>query len=98
MYTFDSELGCSSKNTSPQNRNLWWQLVMRIRLNYYPDPGSGNPPYKSGSGSKEKLLIKFNFSKFCGKNVITDMEKQLYIKLAKVSRGQLRSQKSCKVL
>ena len=30
--------------------------VMRIRLNYYtdPDPGSGNPPYKSGCGSKEK--------------------------------------------
>ena len=68
---------------------------MRIRLNYYtdpdPDPGSGNPPYKSGSGSKEKLLIKLK------KSVLTDMEKQFYIKLAKVPRGQLRSQKSCKV-
>ena len=38
-------------------------------MNYYtdPDPGSENPPYKSGSGSKEKNLSKFNSSKFCGK-------------------------------
>ena len=50
-------------------RNPINTAVMRIRLNYYsdPDPGSGNPPYKSGSGFKEKLLIKFNFLKFCGK-------------------------------
>ena len=77
------------------------QSVMLIRLNYYtdPDPGSGNPPYKSGSRIRiqGKNLTKFNFSKFCGKNVLTDIEQQLYIKLAKVPRGQLRSQKSCKV-
>ena len=44
-----------------------------------------------------KNLTKFNFSKFCGKKrtVLTDIEKQLF--LAKVPRGQLRSQKSCQV-
>ena len=61
-----------------------------LHTNSDPDPGSG-------SGSKEKLLIKFNSSTFCGKNVLTDLEKQLYIKLAKVPRGQLRLQKGCKV-
>ena len=70
---------------------------MRIRLNYYtdPDPGSGNPPYKSGS--KEKTSQNSIFPNFVEKNVLTDIEQQLYIKLAKVPRGQLRSQKSCKV-
>ena len=39
------------------------QAVMRIRLNNYtdPDPGSGNPPYKSGS--KEKTSHKIQFFK-----------------------------------
>ena len=82
--------------SNKKKMSLRTKSVMQIRLNYYtdPDPVSGNPPYKSGS--KEKLLIKFNFSKFCGKNLLTNMEKQLYIKLTKVPRGQLRSQKSCK--
>ena len=66
---------------------------MRIRLNYYtdPDPGSGNPPYKSGSRSRIRIqgknLTKFNFSKFfLEKNLINDIEQQLrlYIKLANV--------------
>ena len=45
---------------TPSSFNRWFLMfclsVMRIRLNYYmdPDPGSGNPPYKFGSGSKEK--------------------------------------------
>ena len=80
---------------------------MRFRLNYYTDldPGSGNPPYKSGLGSQiwiriqGKNLTKFNFSKFCRKKRTYryTVEQQLYIKLAKFPRGQLRSQKSCKV-
>ena len=41
--------------------------VMRIRLNYYmdPDPGSGNPPYKSGS--KEKTSQNSIFQNFAEK-------------------------------
>ena len=78
--------------------------MMRIRLNYYTDqdPGSGNPPYQSGSGSKKKNSdTKFNFNflekSYLVRYLFTDIEQQLYIKLARVPRGQLRSQKSCKV-
>ena len=51
--------------------------VMQIQLNYYTDldPGSGNPPYKSGSGSKKK---KYRY-------LLTDIEQQLYIKLARTA-------------
>ena len=66
-----------------------------------PDPGSGNPPNKSGSGygSKEKPSHKIQFFTILWKKtfLLTDLEQQLYIKLAKVPRGQLRSHKSCKV-
>ena len=80
-----------------------YPAVMRIPLNYYTgpdlDPGSGNPLYKSRSqsGSKEKNSQNSIFQNVVEKNVLTDIELQLYIKLAKVPRGQLRSQKSCKV-
>ena len=65
---------------------------MRIWLNYYtdPDPGSGNPPYKSGSGSgsKEKTFSQNSIFKILWKKAffLTDIEQQFYIKLAKVPR------------
>ena len=62
--------------------------VMRIRLNYYTDPDPRKKP------------LKIQFLQILWKKTylqsVTDIEQQLYIKLAKVSRGQLRSQKSCK--
>ena len=72
---------------------------MGIRLNYYTDR---DPEILHTNPDPRKLLTKFNVSKFCGKKhnvltVLTDIEQQLYIKLAKVPRGQLRSQKSCKI-
>ena len=72
--------------------------VMRIRLNYYtdPDPRIRNPPYKSRSGSKEKTSQSSIFPNFVEKNVLNNIEQQLYIKFAKVPREQLRSQKRCK--
>ena len=44
--------------------------VMWIRLNYYtdPDPGSGNPPYKSGS--KEKTSQNSIFQNFVEKTYV----------------------------
>ena len=44
--------------------------VMRIRSNYYtdPDPGSGNPPYKSGS--KEKTSQNSIFQNFVEKTYV----------------------------
>ena len=53
--------------SNKKKMSLRTKSVMRIRLNYYtdPDPGSGNPPYKSGS--KEKTSQNSIFSKFCGK-------------------------------
>ena len=63
--------------------DLQCKAVMRIRLNYYtdPDPGSGNPPYKSGS--KENTSHKINFFKILWKKCtyllsLTDIEQQLY--------------------
>ena len=50
------------------------EAVMRIRLNYYtdPDPGSGNPPYKSGSGSKEKTFSQNSiFQNFVEKSILS---------------------------
>ena len=58
-------------------------IQIRIRV---PDP---DPMKKTSQNSI--------FPNFVEKNVLTDIEQQLYIKLAKVPRGQLRSQKSCKV-
>ena len=79
-------------------------LSVSMSLSSDADPvellyGSGSRIRKSSIQIRiqGKNLTKFNFSKFCGKNVLTDIEQQLYIKLAKVPRGQLRSQKSCKV-
>ena len=51
-----------------------YQSVMRIPLNYYsdPDPGSRNPPYKSGSGSKEKPSHKIQlFQNFVEKSILS---------------------------
>ena len=54
--------------------------VMRIRMNYYtdPDPGSGNPSYESGSGSKEKSSHNIQFFKILKKVVLTYRFAALY--------------------
>ena len=60
---------------------------MQIRLNYYtdPDPGSGNPPYKSGSGSKEISYHKIQFFNFFWKKAF------LPIALNKIGEGPKRT-------
>ena len=59
-------------NVVPYTGFLLWYLltVMRIWLNYYmdPDPGSGNPPYKSGS--KEKTSQNSIFPNFVEKTYL----------------------------
>ena len=62
---------------------------MRIRLNYYTDPypGSRNPSYKSGSGSKETTSQNSIFLNFVEKNVLTDIDQQPY----KIGKGSKRT-------
>ena len=59
---------------------LYCTSVMRIRMNYYtdPDPGSGNPSYESGSGSKEKSSHNIQFFKILKKVVLTYRFAALY--------------------
>ena len=92
-----TSLCCLQVNQSLQLSGVRSDSVMWIRMNYYMDQDPEilhTNPDPVGSGSKEKLLTKFNFSKFCEKmDLLTGFH--LYINLAKVARGRLRSQKSC---
>ena len=58
--------------SNKKKMSLRTKSVMRIQLNYYtdPDPGSGNPPYKSGSGSKEKTSQNSIFPNFVEKTYL----------------------------
>ena len=61
-FVFQSQPSVSQQILLVSEFVLQFPEVMRIRMNYYmdPDPGSGNPPYKSRSrsGSKEKTSQK----------------------------------------
>ena len=76
-----------------------------VELLYGSESGSGSRIRKSSIQIRIQIWIqgktshKIQFFKILWKTLylLSDIEQQLYIKLARVPRGQLRSQKSCKV-